>query len=259
MSLHARKLHQDADGRALLTDVSLNARAGELHVLLGPNGAGKSTLLRLLSGELRTQRGTVECLGRPLDEWTPAALARQRAVLPQGESLRFAFTAEQVVNLGRLPCLHHSPAREREIVQAALHETGMQALAARKYPTLSGGERARVQLSRLLAQVWEPAARGEAVLLLDEPTAALDIAHQHHTLKLARSYARRGCTVVAILHDLNHALAYADRVSLLCCGELIASGTPAEVLTRETLERVYGVQVEIIESAGLRHIAVMQG
>lgn len=233
-------------GRRLLDGLSIRVEPGRVHVVLGPNGAGKSTLLRLLAGEIAPCRGEVALDGRPLGRWQPAELARRRAVLPQQESLRFSFTAAEVVSLGRLP--HGPPRGDDAIVREALAAAGVSALAARRYPTLSGGERARVQLARVLAQIWTAAADGAArYLLLDEPTAALDLACQHDCLDTVRRFAARGVGVLAVLHDPNLAMSYADSVSLLLDGRLLAQGGPREALTAANLERLYGIGIVVHE------------
>jgi iron complex transport system ATP-binding protein len=257
VSLQARNVGYGVDGRGLLEGLSLELRPGQFHAVLGRNGAGKSTLLRLLAGELRPQSGEIQLNGRSLAAWTPRQRARQRAVLPQSESLRFGFTVEQVVGLGRFPCPQHRPEVERQIVLDALGMAGVAALAPRRYPSLSGGERARVQFARVLAQVWEPLPPEEPdsgglprYLLLDEPTASLDLAHQHGCLTQARRFAAGGAGVLAVLHDPNLALRYADAVSVLENGRLIGQGPTAQVLTRELLERTYGVGIELLHTAG---------
>jgi iron complex transport system ATP-binding protein len=257
VSLDARDLACTVDGRRLLAGVSLELRPGQVHAVLGRNGAGKSTLLRLLAGELRPQSGSIELNGRPLQAWTPRQRARQRAVLPQSESLRFGFTVEQVVALGRYACPRHRPEAERQIVLDALRAAGVEALALRRYPSLSGGERARVQFARVLAQVWEPLPPEEPetggqprYLLLDEPTASLDLAHQHGCLAQARRFAAGGAGVLAVLHDPNLALRYADQVSVLQSGELIGQGPAREVLTAQLLEHTYGLGIELLHTAG---------
>lgn len=235
-------------GRTLIDGVDFELRAGELHALLGPNGAGKSTLLKLLAGELRPQAGLVELNARPLQKWTPLETARQRAVLPQTESLRFGFTAEQVVALGRLACLRHAPRREAEIIDSALQATGVSHLRERRYPTLSAGERARVQLARVLSQVWEPQMPGTRFLLLDEPTANLDLAHQHDCMATARAFAAAGAGVLVVLHDPNLALLYADRASLMQRGRILVSGPPRATLRPEIVEEVFGIRVREVET-----------
>jgi iron complex transport system ATP-binding protein len=256
VSFVAADLSYRVRGRALLDGVSLRLEPGEVHAVLGPNGAGKSTLLRLLASEIAPHSGTIALNGRALHEWSPRDRARQRAVLPQGESLRFGFSASQVVALGRMPCAQHAAAREDEIVGEALAAAGAGEFAQRRYTTLSGGERQRVQLARVLAQVWEPVAEGSRFLLLDEPTSSLDLAHQHRCLKLARAFSARGAGVMVVLHDPNLALPYADRITLLAAGQCVASGAPEEVLTAEMLERVYGVHVRVLRVDGAPFIAV---
>ncbi|MET0389511.1 MAG: heme ABC transporter ATP-binding protein, partial [Polyangiales bacterium] len=202
-------------GRAtLLDDVSLSASAGELLVLVGPNGAGKSTLLRILAGELTPTAGDVTLAGRPLREWSARQRAEQRAVLPQHAELSFPLTCYEVALLGRTPHLDgHESERDHAITRAAMDATDTLPYAERAYPTLSGGERQRVQAGRVLAQIWEgPTFRA---LLLDEPTASLDLAHQHAILRLARRMAEDQCAVVCVLHDLNLAAQYATKLAVM--------------------------------------------
>jgi iron complex transport system ATP-binding protein len=247
MSLSAIDVTYQAGERKLMENVSLRVEPGRVHAVLGPNGAGKSTLLKLLAGDLRAASGSVTLDGRAIAEWSPFERARRRAVLPQSENLGFDFTVRQVVTLGRMPCRQHAPLQEQALITAALQAADALQLEARLYPTLSGGERARVQLARVLAQVWERADH-ERYLLLDEPTASLDLAHQHLCLRLARQLAAEGVGVLVILHDPNLALSYADDITLLCCGQSVAQGSPEQVLTRDHLEKVYGVKVDILRS-----------
>lgn len=247
MSLRARQLGYWRGARRLLDGIDLELGPGVVLAILGPNGAGKSTLLRLLSGELRPGTGYVALDGVDLRAWNAGKLARRRAVLPQSESLRFAFSAEQVVQLGRLPW----PAgRESEIARAVLQAAGVLHLQDRAYPELSNGERARVQFARVLAQVWEPQADEARYLLLDEPTASLDLAHQHDILATTRRFADSGAGVVAVLHDPNLALLYADRCLLLADGRPIALGPTRQVLTPERVSGVFGIEVRAIERPG---------
>lgn len=247
MSLRAIDVICQLGMRRLLDQVSIVIEPGRVHAVLGPNGAGKSTLLKLLSGELRCNQGEVLLEDRKIKDWSNLERARRRAVLPQSENLGFDFTARQVVGLGRMPCVTQTPAREHEIIDAALDATGVLHLGERIYPTLSGGERMRVQLARVLAQIWEVGDHPR-YLLLDEPTASLDLAHQHSCLAIARKFAAGGTGVLLVLHDPNLALTYADEVTLLCSGQVIAQGKPGQVLTRPNLERVYGVKIEILHS-----------
>jgi iron complex transport system ATP-binding protein len=254
MSFIASDVAYSVPDRVLLDRLSLRLEAGQVHALLGPNGAGKSTLLRLMSGELTPDRGNIELNGRALPFWSARDQARQRAVLPQAHGLAFGFTAGEVVALGRLPCARHGAADEARLVHEALALAGVPHLADRTYTTLSGGERARVQLARVVAQVWEPLAGSLAgrprFLLLDEPTASLDFAHQHDCLRAVRVLATLGLGVLVILHDPNLALRYADAVTLLREGSVIGSGRPAEVIRAEALERLYRVPVKVVTVEG---------
>ena len=251
MTYAARELRYAAGSRVLVDGVSLSLEPGQVHALLGPNGAGKTTLLRLLAGELTPQAGSIRLSAHALAELGARELARRRAVLPQAHGLSFGFTGAQVVALGRLPCARHSAEREAGIVREALELAGVGALAERSYPTLSGGERARVQFARVVAQVWEPLADdAPRFLLLDEPTASLDLAHQHDCLRAVAELARRGLGVLVILHDPNLALRYASHVTLLRDGRTLASGAPQDVITAEALEQLYGVPVRLVRANG---------
>ena len=221
----------------LLSDVSLALRAGELLAVVGPNGAGKSTLLSVLAGDRVPDSGTVRLRGRPIGGYRPRELARLRAVMPQSSALQFAFTAGEIVALGRAPW-PPDPDADRTAIAAALAGTHTTGFAGRAFQTLSGGEQSRVTLARVLAQQ-------APVVLLDEPTAALDIRHQQLVLHLARDLAAAGHAVLAVWHDL-HLAARADRVAVLDAGTLRALGPPAEVLTGDLLTAVYGHPIRVI-------------
>ncbi len=242
VTLRARQVSVDrgAGGR-VLDHVDIDVVAGQILALVGPNGAGKSTLLGALSGELDTATGTVELDGRPIQRWTPVDMARRRAVLPQTHTVGFPFTAREVVAMGRAPWARTTRQDDDETaIAAALAATDTEHLAARPFPALSGGERARVALARVLAQ-------DTPTLLLDEPTAALDLGHQEQVLRLARARAGHGAAVVVVLHDLGIAAAYADRVAVLESGHLAACGPPRDILTTTLLSRVYQHPVEVFD------------
>lgn len=240
--LQAEQLAVRRGPALVLSDVSLDLLPGQVLGVLGPNGAGKSSLLAGLSGELRPASGRVLLDRRPLADWPGPARARRLAVLPQNSGLEFAFRVEEVVGLGRLP--HASGrAQDLEIVAAALEAADAGHLRGRSYLTLSGGERQRVHLARVLAQLWPGGS--EQVLLLDEPTSMLDPLHQHSILQAVRGCAERGTAVLVILHDLNLAARYCDRLLLLAGGRPQALGSPQEVLRAELLKTVFGLEVLI--------------
>lgn len=235
-------------GRFVLSDVSCTVSPGEIVVVIGPNGAGKTTLLHAAAGTLRPDAGTISLDGRLLADWPRAALARRRAVLPQHAPLSFPFTVLEVVLLGRSPHRGHTgKRRDLRVVEAVMAETDLLAFADRRYTELSGGERQRVQLARVLAQIWPDGHHHEpSYLLLDEPTNNLDLRHQTAVLDAARHVARRGGGVLAILHDLNLAALYADRVYVIAEGAVFAVGPPDAVIDATTMEAAFGVPVRVM-------------
>ncbi|MGI5374944.1 heme ABC transporter ATP-binding protein [Streptomyces sp. CA-251387] len=233
----AANLHVRLGPREVLHGVDLTVRAGEVLALVGPNGAGKSTLLSALAADLPAAAGVVRIHGRPATDWSPAELALRRAVLPQSATLSFPFAVADVVRMGRAPHVS-SPAEDDLAVAEAMAATEVTAFAVRPFSALSGGERARVALARVLAQ-------RAPLLLLDEPTAALDLRHQELVLRVCRERARAGDAVVVVLHDLGLAAAYAHRVALLCAGRVAAGGPPAEVFEERLLSDVYQQPVEV--------------
>ncbi|WP_430390041.1 heme ABC transporter ATP-binding protein [Dyella sp. 20L07] len=239
--LDVSDVHLSYGSRCVLQGVSLSAHPGRLLALIGPNGAGKSSLLGVMAGLLRPSMGRVALDGMPLSEWSVLALARRRAMLSQKVQLGFAFRVEEVVMLGRSPHGVSAPREvDKDIVDAALRATHTLHLQGRNYLELSGGEQQRVQLARVLAQVGDCGPE-PGWLLLDEPEAGLDIAHQHELLGHARSLADQGFGVVVVLHDLNLAARYADDVALLAKGRLIQHGSPAKALDVEVISRIYGI------------------
>ncbi|OAK54235.1 MULTISPECIES: heme ABC transporter ATP-binding protein [Rhodococcus] len=241
VTLRARGVDAVRSGRTVLRSLDLDIVAGEVLALVGPNGAGKSTALGVLAGETDPQAGTVELQGRPLSSWSDVRVARRRAVLPQQHTVGFSFTVEQVVRMGRSPW-NGTPYQDGDDVSiaAAMDECDVARFAHRPFSSLSGGERARASLARVLAQ-------DTTTLLLDEPTAALDLGHQETVMSVARGRALAGSAVVVVLHDLGLAAAYADRIAVLHDGSLEAVGSPRTVLRADLLSRVYGHSVEVLD------------
>jgi len=231
-------------GRWLIRHITLDLRAGELLVVVGPNGAGKSTVLSLLAGDVEPTEGTVSLTGTALE------LARRRAVLPQQHLLSCPFTVGDITAMGRAPWTGTElEDDDPSAVDTALEQTGMTAFADRLLLTLSGGEQARAALSRVLAQ-------RAAIVLLDEPTAALDLRHQEDVMTIARHRALAGDAVFAVVHDLQLAAAYADRLALLHDGALVAIGPPADVLVPDRLSHVYGLPIRVTTDADTGELVV---
>jgi iron complex transport system ATP-binding protein len=240
--------------RQILCDVTLALRAGEVLTLAGPNGAGKTTLFRVASRVLAPQAGSVSLFGRPLASFSRRELARSLAVVPQDATFAFPFRAGEIVLMGRSPhlgALGFETRDDLERARAAMTRVGIEHLADRSVLELSGGERQLVLLARALAQ--DP-----RVLLLDEPTAHLDLRHRVEVARLVRELAKDGRSALVVSHDLGLAARSGDRIALLRAGELRALGTPREVLTRENLRAVFDVEAEILETrdGGLQVVPV---
>lgn len=241
----------------MVSAVGFELPAGRMLAVLGPNGAGKSTLLRVIAGEWLPDEGQVTWCGRSPGDWGAREYARRRAVMRQDSVLNFPFTVEEVVLMGRTPHIRGvESARDRELAIEAIKTVGIEPLVQRRYTTLSGGERRRVHLARVLCQIWEPVAEGESrLLILDEPTAGLDLLHQHEALALAKDFSRRGAAVVAVVHDVNLALNYADDVVVLREGRLEAVGEAGTILTRALIEDVFQVSAEPVSGRnGMRFL-----
>lgn len=238
MMLSTNKVSWSAGGVEILRDVSLDVEEGEFLGIIGPNGSGKTSFLSLLSGVRRCRSGEVKLCGTPIQKFNRREIARKLALVEQQAGTTERITARQAVELGRTPYLGAlSPWSEQDdaIVDRALVDVDMNHLAERYWHTLSGGERQRVHIARALAQ--DP-----QILLLDEPTNHLDIGHQIGLLDLVR---RQQLTVVAALHDLNHAAMFCDRIAIMNKGRVVALGTPREVLRADRIRSVFGVDVDV--------------
>lgn len=214
--------------------------------IVGPNGAGKSTLLRLLSADLRPTRGSIALKGRNIETWSPADLAMQRAMLSQHVTVSFPFTVEEVVRMG---AGNRPLALVQRSINEAIAEVGLEAFRHRELPTMSGGEQQRAHFARILVQLaCGEAACGPGLLMLDEPTSSLDLRHQIALVETSKQRARNGTAVIAVLHDLNLAIRFADRIIVMCDGSVAAEGTPSETITSDVLRRVFHIDVAIAQS-----------
>ena len=232
------------NGLRILDDVTARFDAGKFNVILGPNGAGKSTLLKLATGLLQPSAGTVRYGDRPVSAFRAGELARTRAVLSQHVELAFPLPAEDVVLMGRYPHYGSAPtSRDRDIVSRSLELVGMTDKRRQPYPTLSGGEQQKVQLARVLAQIWNlDDAHEHKYLFLDEPTTSLDVHYQLHLLDVARDLLAHNCTVVAVLHDLNVAFQYGQHIFVIDGGRLAYETSRASDISAELIERVFRVR-----------------
>jgi len=245
--LEVRDLTVRIDGNTVIESIDLDVARGELVALVGPNGAGKSTLLAAVTGDLPLVSGRVRFDGGPLLDLKPLRAARLRSVLPQESRLAFGFRVREVVEMGRSPWRRTSAeARDDEVIDHSMRRTDIATRAERIFSSLSGGEKARAALARVIAQETP-------LVLLDEPTAALDIRHQEQVLALASELAHDPVNpraVVVVLHDLSLAAAWSDRICVLSQGRVAAVGSPGEVITPGLLEQVYGHPVDVISHEG---------
>jgi iron complex transport system ATP-binding protein len=241
--LTATALSVRADAKQLLDGIDLSFGPGETVALVGPNGAGKSTLLRVLSASLRPHSGQVLLNGNELASYPPRVLALHRAVMAQQTSVAFPFVVAEVVRMGMGG---GSGARIETLVDATLAELGLLDVAGRVMTSLSGGEQQRVHLARVLVQLaYGMQHGGSGILLLDEPTSSLDLRHQLGMLKAIKCRAQEGALAIVILHDLNLAALFAERVVVLNHGRIDCDGTPAETITSEMLERVLRITTTV--------------
>jgi iron complex transport system ATP-binding protein len=252
--LTARQITFRAGNKPLISGVSVSFAPAQLHLIVGPNGAGKSTLIKVLARLLRPHEGKVEYEGIDVREASEAELAKRRAVLSQAIEVAFPLTVREVVMMGRYPHFGGRPGPADEtIVDEVMAQFDVTEFSYRNYQTLSGGERQRVNFARILAQLWRDGSRDRVAstryLFLDEPLTFLDIRHQMDFLKKIRSFTNEPDVVtVGVVHDLNLAARFADQIVLLNEGRVVASGTPAEVLTTERIENVFQVRTSFVSS-----------
>jgi len=241
--LEAHNVSLAIGGTTLVDGIDLRVSAGEMIAIVGPNGAGKSTLLRMLSGDLRPTRGHIELRQRDILSYPPRLLAQHRAMLSQHVTVTFPFTVEEVVQMG---AGDSGRAAAQRLVDAALGEVDLAPFGQRQLPTLSGGEQQRAHFARILVQLaCGEAQHGPGLLLLDEPTSSLDMRHQIDLVETAKRRAQNGTAVITVLHDLNLAMRFADRIVLLHRGQLAVDGGRTDVITTDTIRRIFEVDVTI--------------
>lgn len=256
LMIEARAVCMKVRQATLLNDVSVQLRGGETVAIVGPNGAGKSTLLRLLSGDLRCTSGGVRLKGRDLASFSSRELANHRVMLSQHVNVSFPFTVEEIVAMGAgdRPRTVAAP-----LVDAAIAELDLLSLRHRELPTLSGGEQQRAHFARVLVQLaCGEADHGPGVLLLDEPTSSLDLRHQINLVETAKLRARTGTAVVAVLHDLNLAVRFADRIIVLRKGAIAADGSPRETITDTMIRQVFEVETTIGSENGQPYVLLQR-
>jgi iron complex transport system ATP-binding protein len=242
-------------GIPLVKDMTLTVRPGELLVLLGANGAGKSTLMRMLAGERKPDEGKILLHNKALTEYSPIELAGKKALLSQYNAVNLAFSCREIVMMGRYPHHRNNPAAaDHDIVDETMEVCGVTRFADRSFLSLSGGEQQRVQLARVLAQLWD---REGGLFLLDEPTTGLDILYQHQILAIIKALTKKGFMAIAVLHEINLAAQYADRILMMKNGRRWCDGTPCEVLTPLNIYSIFSIQAEVCTHPASLHPYVL--
>jgi iron complex transport system ATP-binding protein len=268
--LEAKNITFRVGNKALISEFSASFAPGELHLIIGPNGAGKSTIIKILARLLRPPTGEIEYEGVDISQVSESDLAKRRAVLSQAIEIAFPLTVREVVMMGRYPHFGGRPGQVDELIVDELMEFfEVTEFSDRNYQTLSGGERQRVNFARVLAQLWRanldsshepgapPALASCRYLFLDEPLTFLDIRHQIEFRKKVREFARaRDVVTIGVVHDLNLAARFSDRIVLLNHGRVVANGTPAEVLTTDRIIEVFGIKPTFmpVEKSGIHLI-----
>ena len=233
--------------KEIVKDISVNFLPGEFTMILGPNGSGKSTFLKLFSGEIKAKEGSVLYSDKNITDLKKEDLAKIRAVMSQQPELGFPLMVEEVVMMGRYPHFTFNPGKKDEaICNEVIGQMNISELKERNYLTLSGGEKQRVQFARVLAQIWEMPLQGHRYLFLDEPLTNLDINYQQEFLTIARSLTKTDTILVAVMHDINLAVQYADKLIFLKEGEMVSYGKPLEILSEELIKKVFEVDTKII-------------
>lgn len=247
--LNAGNIYYRIGKKLILNGISAEFLPGEFNMILGPNGSGKSTFLKIFSGEVHGYEGTILYNGDKISKLKKEELAKYRAVMSQQPELSFPLMVDEVVMMGRYPHFSFNPGKKDEdICNEVMDRMNLTEFKERNYLTLSGGEKQRVQYARVLAQVWEKPASGFRYLFLDEPLTSLDINYQQEFLQIARKFKKEDTVLVAVMHDINLATQYGDKLFFMKDGELVAHGKPKEILTGSLIEKVFNIKTSVINN-----------
>lgn len=247
--LRTEKIYYRIGKKMILNGISAEFKPGEFNMILGPNGSGKSTFLKIFSGEISGYEGSVLYNDHKISKLKKEELAKYRAVMSQQPELSFPLTVDEVVMMGRYPHFSFNPGKKDEVIcNEVMERMNLLEFKERNYLTLSGGEKQRVQYARVLAQVWEKPASGFRYLFLDEPLTSLDINYQQEFLQIARQFKKEDTVLVAVMHDINLAIQYGDKLFFMKEGEMVAHGSPREILNEALIEKVFSTKISIINN-----------
>ncbi|MGN6165801.1 MAG: heme ABC transporter ATP-binding protein [Flavisolibacter sp.] len=255
--LRAANISFKAGNKILLHDTSIHFAPGRFHVVMGANGAGKSTLLKLLAGDQKPSSGKIYFGHKELDQYSKKELATRRAVLSQHYNITFPITANEIVLMGRYPYFTASPTRKDVLIQQEVMQLMQVAdFAERDYNTLSGGEAQKVQMSRVLAQIWNDEKGEEKILFLDEPVSHLDVKYQYQLLQTAKKLCSEHTTVIAVLHDINLAISFADSIVFMKAGKIVHEVDELAAINTAMIDEVFDVRSKIIYPEGHKPVVI---
>jgi iron complex transport system ATP-binding protein len=255
--LRSEHLTFKVGGKTLLHDTTIEFAPNQFHVIVGANGAGKSTLLKLLAGDQKPSSGKIYLNNRELEHYSKKELATRRAVLSQHYDITFPITANEIVLMGRYPYFTTSPTtKDVSIQKQAMALMQVEEFSDRDYNTLSGGEAQKVQMSRVLAQIWEAKKGEEKILFLDEPVSHLDVKYQYQLLQIARNLCSRYTTVIAILHDINLAISFADRILFMKQGRVTHEVDSQSSISTAIIDEAFDVKSKIIHLEGHKPVVI---
>jgi len=243
--LNIKQISYEINDILINNNINFNINYGDSVSIIGPNGSGKTTLLRLISGDILPSSGKILFRGKDLEKWSSKRISTKRAVLPQNSYITFPFTVKEVIQMGRFPYPENDNFDE-DIINNLIQKFDLSDFLHRDFTSLSGGEKQRVQLARVFAQIWSKDNYNGKLLILDEPTSFLDIKHQLHFFEIINSFKQNGLTVLMVLHDINHAISYSDKIAMLKKTELICFGDTKDVINAKNLNDVFDINLKLV-------------
>ena len=236
--------------KVILDDISLHIKSGDMVSIIGPNGSGKTTMLKAISNEISITDGEINFINKNISDWDLNDFANKKAVLSQSNNLVFPFSVIDIVKMGRFPLKNKgNQIEENNLCKKILNIFDLDDYVNQNYITLSGGEKQRVQLARVIAQIWSD-DYSKKILILDEPTSYLDIKHQHSLFQFLKELNKKGLTIIMVLHDLNHALLNSNKIAVLKDSKLISFGETKNIITEELIKKVFEIDLKLINYKG---------
>ncbi len=246
--LKIKSLYYTINKKKIINNISLSVSKNDITTIVGPNGSGKSTLIKLISNEINLHAGEIIFLNKSILKWNINEIAKYRSVLPQSNHLSFPFTVSDVIKMGRFPYIENKN-KSQKICNKLVEVFDIENNINQNYTTLSGGEKQRVQLARVIGQIWSDNDVYEnKLLLLDEPTSYLDIKHQHALFNFLNILNKKGLTIIMVLHDLNHAISYSNKIILMRRGEVVDFGPTDKIINEKNLTKVFNIKLNLVKT-----------